>query len=119
MGKPPSTDIFIREKGDEVVQLNLPLLTCVKLLVSADEPEKWASEKVKQREERHGEPAIIDLYKYHSPPATTPRSRKNVSHVKMINVKISKFKMCCVGGFQTLMFFLCVCVSKAKQSWLT
>ena len=43
MGKPPSIDIFIREKGDEVVQLNLPLLTCVKLLVSADEPEKWAS----------------------------------------------------------------------------
>ena len=87
MGKPPSIDIFIREKGDEVVQLNLLLLTCVKLLVSADEPEKWASEKVMQREERHGKPAIIDLYKYHSPPATTP---KNVSHIKMTNVKISK-----------------------------
>lgn len=51
MGKPPSIDIFIREKGDEVVQLNLLLLTCVKLLVSADEPEKWVSEKVKQWEE--------------------------------------------------------------------
>lgn len=90
MGKPPSIDIFIRQKGDEVVQLNLLLLTCVKLLVSADEPEKWVSEKVKQREERHEEPAIIDLYKYHSPPATTPTSRKNVSHIKMTNVKISK-----------------------------
>lgn len=90
MGKPPSIDIFISEKGDEVVQLNLPLLTSVKLLVGVDEPEKWASEKVKQQEERHGEPAIIDLYKYHSPPATTPTSRKNVSLVKMTNVKISK-----------------------------
>lgn len=90
MGKPPSIDIFIREKGDEVVPLNLLLLTCVKLLVSADKPEKWVSEKVKQREERHEEPAIIDLYKYHSPPATTPTSRKNVSHIKMTNVKISK-----------------------------
>ena len=59
MGKPPSIDVFIREKGDEVVQLNLSLLTCVKLLVSADEPEKWASEKMKQRKERHGEPAMI------------------------------------------------------------
>ena len=90
MGKPPNIDIFIREKGDEVVQVNLPLLTCVKLLVSADEPEKWASEKVKLREERHGEPAIIDLYKYNSPPTTTPISRKNVSRFKMTNVKISK-----------------------------
>lgn len=90
MGKPPNIDIFIREKGDEVVQVNLPLLTCVKLLVSADEPEKWASEKVKQREERHGEPAIIDLYEYNSPPTSTPISRKNVSRFKMTNVKISK-----------------------------
>ena len=90
MGKLPSIDILIREKGDEVVQLNLLLLIGVKLLVSADEPEKWASEKVKQWEERHGKPAIIDLYKYHSRPATTPTSRKNVSHTKMTNVKISK-----------------------------
>ena len=76
MGKPPSIDILIREKGDEVVQVNLPLLTCVKLLVSADEPEKWASEKVKQREERHGEPAIIDLYKYTVLPLPRPYQDK-------------------------------------------
>ena len=43
MGKPPNIDIFIREKGDEVVQVNLPLLTCVKLLVSADERESEAA----------------------------------------------------------------------------
>ena len=112
MGKPPSIDILIREKGDEVVQLNLLLLTCVKLLVSADEPEKWVSEKLKQREERHGEPAIIDFYEYHSPPATTPASRKNVSHIKMTNVKISK---CAVWeGFKCSCFFF-VSV-KAKPS---
>ena len=42
-----------------------------------------------QQEERHGDPASIDLYKYPSPPATPPTSRKNVSCVKMTNVKMS------------------------------
>ena len=85
MGKPPSINIFI----SEVVQLDLSLLTRARLLVSADERKKQVGKKVTQREDRHGDPASIDLYKYPSLPATPPTSRKNVSRVKMTNVKMS------------------------------